>query len=177
MTEPVVVPANETGKVRLYALNLPAERVASMRDPGALDRLLGVLQVDPASVEIFSVDDLAGLGVAGYLAEGCGIPQDQIDPDRARLQTMKGHVMLVLSRAFGGRAVTLNPAAELDLVGTYSERPVDWSTTPIPTESARKRVGSPHSPRDRRSRSRQVGGSIFAAFMVLIAIGLFLVLG
>ncbi|MDK3072240.1 hypothetical protein QO034_03880 [Sedimentitalea sp. JM2-8] len=176
MTGPVTVPANETGKLRLFALDMPAEQARALRDSGGIDGLLGVLQVDPAYVEIFLVKDLDGLGITGYLTEGCGIPQEQVAQDRTHLQALTGYVVLVFSRAFGGREVTLHPAAELELIATYSERPVDWSATPIPTDSARKRAGSPQSPRDRRSHARRIGGGIFAIFMVLIAAGLYLVL-
>lgn len=175
MTGPVTVPAHETGKLRLFALHMPDEQAQALRGSGGIDGLLGVLQVDPAYVEIFPLKDLDGLGITGYLTEGCGIPQEQVAQDKSRLHALTGYVLLVFSQAFGGREVTLHPAAELELIATYSERPVDWSATPIPTDSARKRAGSPQSPRDRRSQARRVGGGIFAVFMLLIAIGLYLV--
>lgn len=176
MTQPLIIPANETGKVRVFELNMPEDRAEDLRQPGGPDGVLGVLQVDPAYVEIFPVEDLEQLGLAGYLVEGCGIPAEQVAPDRARLEALKSHVMLVLSRAFGGRAVTLHPTSDVRLVATYEEPPLDWTATQIETASARPNTDAPRSPRAARQRARQIGGGIFAAFMLLIAAVVYLVL-
>lgn len=169
------VPASETGKVRVFALNMDEDDATALREPGGPDGVLGVLQVDPAYVEVFPVKDLDGLGLAGYLTEGCGISTEQIAPDTARLNSLGGHVMLVFSRAFSGRAVTLHPTSDVTLIATYDETPLDWSGPPIVTESAKPQVRAGQSPRFARSRARRIGGSIFAVFMVLIALLLYMV--
>ena len=50
-----------------------------------LGRALGKAPDDPSRVEVFPVSNLEGLGLAGYLIEGCGVAESQIAPDRSRL--------------------------------------------------------------------------------------------
>ncbi len=170
MTDALNVPAGEIGKVRLFALNMPPEQAKFLREPGAADGVLGVLQVDQAYVEVFPVRDLEGVGLSGYLADGCGIPADQLAPDRDRLAALTGYVMIVLSRAFGGRAVTLHPTSDIRLIATYSEEPTDWTAAPLPIDSALPRAGAPQSPRTARTQARRIGGTVFAVFMVLVVL-------
>jgi hypothetical protein len=164
----LTVPAGETGVLRVFALNMPPEHVRFLDEAGALDGVLGVLQVDPAHVEIFPVSDLEEVGLAGYLTEGCGVSKDRIAPDRARLNALTGSVMIVFSRAFGGRAVTLHPASELTLIGTYAVEATNWTGAPIATESAKPGTGAALPPRAARATARRTGGIIFAVFMLLI---------
>lgn len=173
MNETLTVPANETGVLRLFALDMPREQIRFLREPGALDDVLGVAGIDPEHVEIFPVGDLDELGLPGYLIEGHAVPEDQINP---RLADTTGHVMLVHSRAFGGHAATLSLAANLSPLGTYSITPTNWTARPEPVpDSAKRRSGSPQSPRAARARARQIGGGIFALVMLLVAFLVYMV--
>lgn len=180
MNAPIDIPRDEHGIVRVFTLTIEAGGLGALRAPGALESALGVAGIDPEYVELFPVSDLAGVGLATYLIDGCGVPPEQIEPDRDRLEAITGHVMVVLSRAFGGRAVTLTPAAQLTLAGHYSETPTDWRADgPIETASARPtapaHASTRPSPRAARARASRVGGTIFAVFMALIALILVLV--
>lgn len=181
MSDALTIPAAETGKVRVFALDMPPERAKFLREPGAADQVLGQLPggapLNPAYVEVFPIADLEQLGLAGYLHEGCGIPTDQIAPDRERLQALTGHVMLVYSRAFDGQATQLTPAPELRLIATYGEPRTDWhAPAPLETDSARPRASASQAPRAARARARRIGAGIFVFFMALIALTLVLVL-
>lgn len=178
MSDALTVPPGETGKVRVFALNMPAEQVNFLHEPGAVADILGVDRLDTAHVDIFALRDLEELGLPGYLIEGCDVPAVQIAPDRARLKALRGHVLVVHSRAFDGQAENLAPAAALDLVAIYDVTPTDWSArTPIDTDSARRRAGSAQSPRAERARARRIGSGIFLVFMILFALIVWLVLG
>ncbi len=168
---PLTVALGETGVVRLFTLTIEAGGLQALQAPGALDIALGVENIDPEQVELFATTDLAGVGLATYLIDGCGIPETAIAPDAARLDALDGDVMVVLSRAFGGRAVTLRPAAQLSLAGIWSQTPTDWRDCgPIVTASASTSGGmSGLSPRAARSRARRIGGAIFAVVMAIIA--------
>ncbi len=168
---PLAVAPGEHGVVRLFTLTIEAGGLKALKTPGALDGALGVDNVDPEQVELFDIADLAGVGLATYLIDGCGIPEAVIAPDAARLDALDGNVMVVLSRAFGGRAVTLHPAAQLSLAGIWSETATDWRDSgPIVTASASTSGGmSGLSPRAARSRARRIGGAIFAVVMAIIA--------
>lgn len=175
MMQPLYVPASETGKIRVFALNLSGDTGTPLTSGGA-GQALGVEQIDPVYVEIFPVKDLEGLGLAGYLTEGCGISADQVSPDKVRLNALGGHIMLVFSRAFSAKAATLHQTSDLTLIATYDETPLGWSGTTLTTDSAKPRVGTVRTPRTARSRARRIGGSIFAVFMVLIALLLYMVI-
>lgn len=177
MTQPLTVPAGETGVLRLFALDMPGEQVKFMREPGAIADLLGVSAINPDDVEIFPVSDLDELSLPGYLREGHTIPDEQIAADRARLAAQTGHVMVVHSRAFGGRATTLHPAGSLIPLGTYSATPTDWTARPQPVpESARLHSGARIPPRAARNSARKVGGVIFAVVMALVVLLLWLLI-
>jgi hypothetical protein len=168
MNDPLNVRVGERGVIRLFALNMPPEQVRFLAEsggePGAADQLLGLSGLDPEQIDIIAVDALDDLGLAGYLAEGCAVPKDQID--RAQLRDVTGHVLLIRSRAFNNDAARLTPAPQLTLIATYCETQTDWSAEPIETASARPRL----SPRAARSRATRIGFALFAVMMTLILI-------
>lgn len=174
MSGVIEIPSGERGLIRVFALDMPPEQARFLKEPGALAQVLGIGEIDLDHVEIFPVSDLENLGVSGYLVEGCDVPSAQIDADRDALDRIAGHVLLVRSRAFGGAAMRLTPAGPLRLIGTYGERPTDWTATPMSTDSARPFSAPRPSPRETRSRARRIGFTLFAAMMTLITL---LVLG
>jgi hypothetical protein len=174
MPDPLHVPAGEHGVVRLFTLTIEAGDINALHAPGALDRALGVAGLDADQVEIFAIDDLAGVGLATYLNDGLGLPDAVVAPDADRLDALTGFVMVVLSRAFGGRAATLTPTAQLTLAGIWSQSPTNWAGHGhLASDSARGSTAPPAaasaSPRAARARARRIGGAIFAVFMAIIA--------
>lgn len=173
MTGPLTVPASERGIVRVFALDMPPEQARFLSEPGALDQVLGVQGIDPADAQIIRIADLEEFGLLGYLTEGAGIPPSELAADRARLKALEGHVLVLFSRAFGGRAVTLAPHPGLTLIGAYAVEPTDWRGGPIETDSAKPYSGGARaSPRAARSQARRIGGLVFAVVMLLIALAL-----
>ncbi len=171
MTDPLTVLPGERGVVRIFALTIEAGGIKAFRAPGAIDTALGVQNVVTEYVEVFPITDLAGVGLAAYLVDGCGVPETVVEPERERLDAIEGHVMVVLSRAFDGNPAQIQPAGQLRLIGTFSETPVDWSGNgPIETQSARPGSGTATAPRKTRARARIVGASIFAVFILLICL-------
>ncbi len=174
MSDLFTIPAQETGVLRLFSLDMPREQIRFLNEAGALDDVLGVSGLDTDHVEIFPVSDLEDLGLRGYLTEGHAVPEDQLG---AGLADVTGHVLLLHSRAFAGRAMTLKPGAALVPIGVYSVTPTDWTARPAPVPaSARPNTGVPRSPREARARARRIGGGIFAAVMILVALLLYMVI-
>lgn len=146
MTVKLTVPAQESGIIRLFAVNLPQTQVAAMlRDTAAKPAETGALPETPAAAillgwpgldtrqtELFAISDLTGLGLTGYLREGLGLSDDQIAPDKARLSALEGYVLIVLSRAFGGQSLDLDLPQELTLIGTYREPSAPVRFEPLP---------------------------------------------
>ncbi|WP_425043199.1 hypothetical protein [Primorskyibacter sp. S87] len=170
MSDILTVDTGERRLLRLFALDLAPEHARFLREPGAAAQLLGVEGLDDRHVEVFPVWDLEELGLFGYLTEGCGISEDQID--REQLEKIQGWVMLVRSSAFNGTAAELDPDQRVIPVEIYREAGVDWSAKPIEAESAKPYSAPRPSPRETRARARWIGFSLFAFVMTIIIGGL-----
>ncbi|MEX5577567.1 hypothetical protein [Pseudophaeobacter sp. A-200-2] len=168
------IPAGEHGVIRLFQLDMRLEQAVFLREPGALAQVLGIDALDMEQVEIFPVSDLEELGLAGYLTEGMGVPEEQIAPDRERLAALEGHVMVIRSRAFGGREMRLTPAEQIQPVATYGTPGTSWSGAPIETESAKPYSAPKLAPRKARAEARRIGATLFAVVMGLVGLVLYL---
>lgn len=176
MTDPLLVRAGERGVVRVFSVTIEAGDLRALRMPGAIDTALGMAGVDGYYVELFPVSDLAGVGLATYLSDGCDVPEEVVTPDAARLDAVEGVVMVVLSRAFQGQEARIVPAAQLRLIGTYSQTPVDWTPNgPIETASALPGSGVAQAPYPASQPARRAGAAVFAIFIALVALIVLLV--
>lgn len=172
----LTIAAGEHGVVRVFALDMPAEQAQFLREPGAADQLLGVTGLDPDQIDIFNIADMQELGLTGYLAEGLGIPRDQITANQTRIDTLSGWIMVLRSRAFQGHPMTLKPAAGLTLVAQFLEPGTNWTATPMQTDSAKPYSGPRVPPRQARGEARRIGAILFAVVMALIVLVLALVI-
>ena len=166
----LIVPEGEHGRIRVFALDMRPEEAAFLREPGAVDQVLGLAGLDPAQIDVIRIADLEDFGLAGYLTEGCGLPEEQIAPDRDMLAALEGHVIVLRSRAFGGKAAAIAPEPGVRLIATYDEPGSDWSAEPLRSKSAQPYSAPRQSPRAARARARRIGGGLFAVVMVLIAL-------
>ncbi|WP_170372331.1 hypothetical protein [Ruegeria arenilitoris] len=160
------ISAGERGVIRLFALDMRPEEAKFLREPGAADQVLGVSGLDPQQIDVFPVSDLEDLGLYGYLSEGCGVSEDQLD--RAKLESVDGWVLVLRSAALSARAATLSPDPRLRLIGLYTEEATNWSGGAIETESAR-----PYSAAQNPVSSEQPRrtGSALLALIILLVIG------
>lgn len=165
MSDLTVAP-HERGVIRLFTLGMRPEEAKFLREPGAVDQVLGVTGLDTDQIDVFPVSDLEDLGLYGYLNEGCGVSADQLD--RTALDAIEGWVMVVRSAAFGDRAVTLTPDPRLHQTGLYTEEATNWTGGPIETESARLFSAPQTATQD--DRSRRIG-SVVLALLILLAFG------
>ncbi len=162
MSDLTVAP-HEHGLIRLFALDMRPEEAKFLREPGAADQVLGVDGLDPDQIDIFPVSDLEDLGLYGYLHEGGGVSEDQLN--RKMLEAIEGWVMVVRSAAFGGHAAQLNPDPRLHLMGLFTEEATNWTGGVIETESA-KPFSAPQAPID-NDAPRRVGSAIIAIVALL----------
>ncbi|MEL7132033.1 MAG: hypothetical protein AAGK77_06445 [Pseudomonadota bacterium] len=168
MTGSVEVSASERGVIRLFALSMTDDQAQALKDnPVSINAALGT-DVDIAQVEVFPVSDLEGVGLAGYLSEGNAVPPEQLAPDRAKLDNLDGWVLIVYSRAFEGRAVTLHPDPALTLIGTYGEIPTDWrATETVETDSAKPYSAPPETVKKVPSDAAMSGRIAMIALLVI----------
>lgn len=147
LTGGLTVAPNERNVLRVFALDISGDEASRLRDAPDRDRalgaLLGVERIDPDRVEILNADDLAGVGLAGYLVDGQGAAEAQIAADRSRLDAVHGYLMIVRPGAFGAAATTLHPIAAARLVGNYSEDVPVVRFEPLPDAGAKETVSAP----------------------------------
>ncbi len=176
MSERFTINATEAGIVRLFKVNLPPEEIARFTEadyendgPSPLQTALGVSDIDSDFVELFPVSNLTGLGLASYLVEGLGIPEKDVSPDRAKLNAIDGHVLVVLSQAFGGFEATLTPRSPLTWIGTYVEEGAPVNFAPLPTDSAKGNLASPDT-KPAKSNARMSGMVAMYALLAMFAL-------
>ena len=169
----LAIPALERHRVRVFSAALSPEEMR--RDKALLaPSLLGDPDLDPAYTELFDVADLSDIGLAGYLSEGLGVPDTALANDRARLETLTGPVLILLSNALHGRAVQLTPDPRLTLIGTYVEDRPPVHFQPLPTSVA-EGVLNPTPPPP--APQRPMGAFVLLALALLLVAGVALWLG
>jgi hypothetical protein len=194
VTATLIIPAEEHRTVRVFAINLPEAEVAAMlRDAPTLDTalttgdlpqvpaaadLLGHPDLDTRHTELFGIRDLTGLGLTGYLTEGLGLEDAEIAPDRARLSALDGYVLIVLSRAFGGQAATLEIPPTLTLIGTYREKTAPVLFEPLPGLASLGELTGLDIPEDKAAKARLLRlAALSALLLMLLAIALVAIIG
>ena len=168
---PLIIPAHDRHGIRVFSARLTPQEL--QRDKASLlTSLLGDPDLDPAHVELFDTTDLAGVGLAGYLTEGLGVPEAALAPDHDRLEAVKGPVLILRSRALHGRAVTLTPDPRLTLIATYAEDRPPVHFEPLPSSAAQGRLNptGPATPPPRLPRVALVLGAllVLAGLVALI---------
>ncbi|WP_170474793.1 hypothetical protein [Ruegeria arenilitoris] len=158
----------ERGVLRLFHLDMRPEEAKFLREPGAVDQVLGVTGLDAEQIDIFPVSDLEDLGLYGYLLDGCGISDDQLN--REKLGAIEGWVLVVRSAAFRGREATLTLDPRVRLVGLFTEAVTNWSGGKIETESALPFSG--HQILEQDTNPRRIGSAILAVAFVTVIGGL-----
>ena len=165
------VPRNERGVIRVFALSMTDQEARRIQgDAAAVSKMLGadgLLDVD--HVEMFPVSDLEGVGLSGYLADGAGVPEEQLAPDRAKLDKLGGWVLILFSQAFEDRAATLRPASALTLISTYGDTRPDWRATDAPPPEAAKPYSGATAQKKRPSDAA-MSGRIAMLVLILLAI-------
>lgn len=129
-----------------------------------LAKALGA-EVDPANVEVFSLSDVAPLGLRDYLAQAHDIPQAVLAPDRARLDATRGQVVIVSPRGVQGLNA-IEPDRQLVHLGSYEPARTDDAPRELPR--ADRTAPQPRSePAPRGGPSRGTILWIVAAALVL----------
>lgn len=172
----LTIPAHDRTGLRVFTAKLSPDDLQRDKSRLAVE-LLGDPHLDPAFVEIFDVADLTGVGLSGYLTEGQGVPETSVAMDRTGLDALEGPVLILLSKAFHGREVTLTPDPRLTLVGTYAEERPPVHFEPLPSGSAQGAL-APDLPPDRTPQRPGPAFLFLGLALVLVAVtALWLALG
>ncbi|MEM6576857.1 MAG: aspartate carbamoyltransferase catalytic subunit [Pseudomonadota bacterium] len=172
MSDTFDIRAGERGVVRLFRIDLPEEAVARFSDNDTLTgrwplkEALGVEDINERFVDIFAIRDLDDMGLTGYMTEGLGVSEDEIAPHLERLNALDGHVVVVLSGAFKGLAVTLLPRAPLRWVGTFFEDRPAVKFEKLPSD------GSEPKPAEKKAPSNAAMSGRVATLALLVIFGI-----
>lgn len=172
------IPAGELGTTRVFSLSMPADTARLLRDDAQRQMaLLGVETLNTTGVEVFALSDLGDLGLAGYLREGADAQEDDLKRDRVKLAALEGWVMLVHSLAFGGMPVTLIPAAELTLIGTYAQTPPPNTQIGLEAEAAQPYSGTAGGKSAQAGRNQASAARVTALLAIVVIAVLWWALG
>ena len=168
----LTIPRSETGIIRVFAISRPIATVAremKQQPKAALASALLGHEIAEDAFELFALSDLTGVGLPGYLAEGYDIAQTTLKQDRAKLEALEGYVLIVFSCVSDAGEVTLNPAPELTLIGSYSEPRGAQAAAPIATPSAKAYSGAKQpATAPTRSRVRNALSLVSVALTLLL---------
>lgn len=177
MVDPFQIEAGEFGWVRLFTADIDAatlERINADRPDtqpkaAAIGDMLGIDWVDPMHVELFDVADLEGLGLAGYLVQGAGIPEAAVSAESDTLNTLFGIVLIVYSKAFEGQEYLLQLAPSIAFITQFEQEKQNVSFQPLPSSAPQSDTTavSQSAP----SPQRTVLQAIFTLPLVLIFVG------
>lgn len=178
MSDTLKVRKGERGVVRVFVVDASwsgpkmtsePDRTGADADPHwPLQDALGLAHLDAEFIELFDVADLGELGLAGYMIEGLGIAEADVTMHRAQLDAIKGEVLLVYSKAFGGFETTLRPQAPLRWIGTYQEDRPPVSFDPLSSEAAQGETVPDAKPRP--SDAAMSGRVAMVALLVIFAL-------
>lgn len=128
--------------IHLFTVDLPEDALWAFVTPDPdtgeypLARALGVATLEETQVEGAVIEDLVGIGLAGFLVEGIGADQAQIEADRTRIDALTGSVVIIRGAAFDGAAVPLTPAPPLTHLASWSMTPADTTMEPLTSDAA-----------------------------------------
>ena len=171
MSDPINIPEDERGVVRIFAVDLPKAEIEAFTGRNGrwpLAEAMGANHLDAEYIDVFDLGDLAGMGLAGYLEDGQGIPKAQIDPMRAQLSALSGTVLVATSRAFAASAQTLTPKAPLRYIATFTEERGPVAFEPLPKAPAGPKDAKP--PRKKPSDAAMSGRVATVVLLVLAAL-------
>ncbi|MFW2587899.1 aspartate carbamoyltransferase catalytic subunit [Sagittula sp. SSi028] len=178
MTE-IAINGSDTATLHVLHLDLPpqaVERFTTMAGTGEwpLKYAVGATKLRPAFVETVDLRDLEGLGLSHYLGQAYDISSAALGGDKARLDALTGHVVILPPQAFENTSQTLHIAQPLTHIGSYKAQAPAAKGARLRTSAARgEGSGGPASAMGNLTRP---AGLVLAALALLLIAGLLAVL-
>ena len=176
----VDVNGSDTGTVRVLHLDLPpeaVERFTQMAGTGEwpLKYALGAKRLREAFVDVVSIRDLGEMPLSRYLSDAYDVQARALGDDRARLDALTGHVLVLPSQAFDATSQTLTISPPLKLIGSYAEARPAAKGPKVTSKSARGQ-GSDGAPGPTSRGNSGLLKLILAAIALVLALVLWLAL-
>lgn len=164
---------NETGVVRVFALNRPADMARGQEvEVAQIADWLRVSQLNAQDVQQIWTDDMVDdLDLQGLLAAGYDIDADQIaaQADRLDAATEAHPTMFVIIRssAFVTRPVDLHDEGPLFAIASFNEPSANVSFQPLPNPDPNKVLED--APQKKQVSDAAMGGRIATIVLVVLA--------
>ncbi|MGY3437855.1 MULTISPECIES: hypothetical protein [unclassified Marinovum] len=170
MSDILEIPAGEHGLVRVFTLDLPLDDAEPLLEDEAraMTKMTGATSLDPDHIDLFDMNDLSGMPLTDYLAEGHGIAEDELAPLRAQLDRVKGRVIVMRSAAFEGLGQKMRVTKPLRWIATFGE-----ARDPVPLEKLHSDSATgpiPDTPTPAPEPSRQPKPGVIIAGIVAVAL-------
>lgn len=179
-TDTTVLPLGDFRAIWVYALNVSdadwGALLSDARDPEddsavlPLPKALGLRGLDTDFIDFMVNDELEALKLSSLLIEAHGMDADSVAPDAARLDALRGQVLLVHSSALGSKAPSTDPEPPLTFVGRYSEA-LKMDATPMAPDTsqiaAAMEPSDPVPPKKKPSDAAMSGRVATVALLVM----------
>ena len=167
---------SDASTVHLFRLDLPpeaVERFTAMAGTGEwpLKYGLGATKLRPGFVETVDLRDLGPMPLSQYLSEAHDLPTKALGADRARIDALTGHVVILPPQAFDSTSQTLNVNTPLSHVGSWSAAPAKARSASLRSTSAEGSLsGGGESSMTGLSRAILITALALAALVVLVLV-------
>jgi len=165
----LTIPADDFGQIRVFATDLDLPTEVTEKTPRGLEYLFeAALNAD--FIDIVQINDLSGMTLSGYIAEGYDMASDLVD--KAAVDAITGTAILVLSRATGGIETTLTPADGIRHVTTYSPTTKIVVSEPLSSDAAKGTLDQTptKAPKSNARMSGMVATYALLAMFALVAL-------
>ncbi|WP_425072267.1 aspartate carbamoyltransferase catalytic subunit [Sagittula sp. S175] len=175
----VQINGSDTSTVHLLHIDLPAraiERFTTMAGTGEwpLKYGLGATKLSPAFVETVDLRDLGNMSLSQYLSEAYDLPPKALGSDRARVDGLDGHVVILPPQAFENTSQELHVNTPLSYIGGWSAAGAKGRSASIRSSGA-KGQGSGGAPAAMGSLSKPIilaliGLAVFVAAVLALVL-------
>lgn len=166
------VPALESGVTRIFSLDPTAPALTAILPPHPLDAghvatLLGLSVLREGQSDRIAIKDLGDLTLSEFLRIGHDARSDDLAAIAPTLDALGGHVLLVHSLAFDGRATTLSPNPGLSFMGAFRRNDAPPAPLTLPEQERPEILARPAGP---QPSGRPLGALVTLALLALAAL-------
>lgn len=180
MSDPITIPANEHGVVRIFLLSYQLDM--EIEHSGTLDGLadtIGVANLRADDVQLVKHDTITELGLPTFLEMAYAIVPDDLRTHQSALAGLTGQIAIIRSGAFEGKPVTFTDSEDARLIATlHEDGPAQPRLDPLQTTSAEGILDRPVKTKAPKSDAR-IGGMIatYALIFMFALVGLMIWVG
>lgn len=161
----ITIPANDHGAIYVLELNRPAPEGLDNKTDAAMMAVFGNVVLNTDYVDVITPGMLTDMTLPDLIRNGYDVPMSDVQAEE--LRGLAGTVILVMSAAFGGNAMTIDLPADVRLVTTLRDTPEMAAPRPISTDSAK---GNLPRARKKPSDAAMSGRIATVALLVLFAL-------